>query len=63
MGGVEQEGRLLPFYCNGLQGYDPLRRLKQQRLLNNKINKRPSSFEAANVVDKMPSLSTNNNKK
>ena len=27
--------------------YDPLRRLKQQRLLNNKINKQQSSFEAA----------------
>ena len=37
-------------------------RLPQQRRLLNVMNsKQQSSFEAANVVDKMPSLSTNNN--
>ena len=48
--------------------YDPLGRLPQQRqraapATANKNKTKQSSFEAADVVDKMPWLANNNNKK
>ena len=56
---AQSVGRLavINLFIDGQHGRLP----QQRRLLNVMNNKQQSSFEAANVVDKMPSLSTNNN--